>query len=157
LTEITVKITADCWIKKLFTTFITLFWYNACQQHNLKIKNMKKLILLSALLIAGITVNAQTATRTQQAPDASAKATKQTENLDKVVSLTAPQKEKVQAINLSKNTAVNAAASNKTTFEANRSKINAEREAEIAAVLTPEQLVKFNKAKSDKKAANTRK
>ncbi|HEX8516983.1 MAG TPA: hypothetical protein VF868_12340 [Bacteroidia bacterium] len=118
---------------------------------------MKKLILLSALLIAGITVNAQTATRTQQAPDASAKATKQTENLDKVVSLTAPQKEKVQAINLSKNTAVNAAASNKTTFEANRSKINAEREAEIAAVLTPEQLVKFNKAKSDKKAANTRK
>jgi|GEM_PF-3853476 len=115
---------------------------------------MKKLVLLSALLIAGISVNAQS-TRTapvEQTQDAASKAKKQTAQLDQVVLLNATQKEKAYAINLDKDNQINAAAANKATFEAEKTRINKEREKELLAILTPEQQAKFKTAQAEKKA-----
>jgi Spy/CpxP family protein refolding chaperone len=114
---------------------------------------MKKLILLSALLIAGITVNAQGEARQpsqQQTQGAADKATKQTQVINDAVVLTDAQKEKVYAINFEKNKAMDAAAMNKSTFEAEKSRLKSEREKEIMAVLTPEQQTKFKQAKAEK-------
>jgi periplasmic protein CpxP/Spy len=116
---------------------------------------MKKIVLLSALLIAGISVNAQenvrptTATQTQGAAD---KATSQTQKLDKMVTLTPAQKEKVYAINFEKNKAVDVAATNKATYESEKSRIKAEREKEISLVLTSEQQVKLRQAQQEQQA-----
>lgn len=124
---------------------------------------MKKIVLLSALLIAGISINAQNSTRTaapvenQQPQDAASKAKKQTAQLDQVVLLNASQKEKAYAINLDKDQQINAAAANKATFEAEKTRINKEREKELLAILTPEQQAKFKTAQAAKKTPATEK
>jgi hypothetical protein len=115
---------------------------------------MKKIVLLSALLIAGISINAQTRAaakpaETQQAQDPATKATAQTARLDQAVILTAAQKEKAYAINLDKNKQMSAAAGNKATFEAEKARIKQEREKELSAILTPEQQTKFKTAKEE--------
>jgi hypothetical protein len=125
-------------------------------QINFKKNIMKKIILFSAFLIAAITVNAQTSSRTsgrsEQPLDAAAKATKQTEKMDAVLTLTASQKEKVYAINLEKDKAIETAALNKETLAVEKKRINEERKKEIAALLTPEQLEKAKKMAEEKQA-----
>jgi len=125
---------------------------------------MKKLILLSGLLIAGMSINAQSAAKTQTAAsqnkveDPAVKATRQTEALFQTLGLTADQKSKIYSINLEKNTAVNASQSKNATdakaFENERKVINAERENAIKAILTPEQQAKM---KAQKEANKERK
>jgi periplasmic protein CpxP/Spy len=122
---------------------------------------MKKLILLSALLIAGISVNAQNAAQrasAQQTQAAASKATTQMEKIDKIVTLTAAQKEKVYSISFEMNKAIDAAARNKETFEAEKSKIKEKAEKDLFAVLTSDQQTKFKtaKAQEQKKKAGTK-
>lgn len=121
---------------------------------------MKKLFLISAFLISGIISNAQEAApqkrhaseqKTAQPVTVETKAAKQTNELDRTVTLSPEQKTKVLAINLEKDklvdTAKTKAGDDKTAFEADRKKINAERRKEIGALLTPEQKELWKKSK----------
>jgi protein CpxP len=119
---------------------------------------MKKLILLSALAIATISVSAQSnaksqtvATSSQEDKAAIDKANKQTAKLDEIVGLTAAQKEKVYAIAIQKDQEIRAAAANKATFPTEKARIKQEREDALMAILTLDQQTKFKKAISDEK------
>lgn len=120
---------------------------------------MKKLILISTILISGLVINAQTAApvkaapakQKEQAPNPETKAKKQTAEIDKIATLNQEQKTKVYEINLAKDKLVDAArtkaGNDKTAFEAERKEINASRRKEISAVLTPEQIELLKKSK----------
>lgn len=120
---------------------------------------MKKLILISSLLIAAVTANAQS-TATQSRPERSAttsadKATQQTNSMDEAVTLTPDQKEKAYTINLQSNDALKAAAQNKATFEDEKKRLKTEREKNLMAILTADQQAKFTKALADKRATKS--
>ncbi len=122
---------------------------------------MKKLILLSGLLIAGLSINAQSASKQNAAAqqnqneDPAVRATRQTEKMTQELGLTADQKAKVYAIFLDKNKAI-ATAKQKDTdpkvFADDRKVIRAQGDTAINAVLTPEQQAKWEKSKQDRKA-----
>lgn len=121
---------------------------------------MKKLILFSGLLIAGLTMNAQGAAKNpQQTQDPAVKANKATEKMAQELSLTADQKTKVYNINLSKANALEAAkqkdGSNQQAFADDRKVIQSERDKEIKAVLTVDQATKWEQMKTDKKASRS--
>ena len=121
---------------------------------------MKKLILISTFLFSGMVINAQNASVAKPASgakekpaDAETRATKQTNELDKIVTLSPEQKTKALAINLDKNKLVDAARAkageDKNTFETERKKINIDRRKEIGALLTPAQIDLWKKAKKE--------
>jgi len=121
---------------------------------------MKKLMLASLLFTATISMNAQGGARTQQAQSVQAgdpvtRANALTEEIAKVVTLTADQKTKIYNVNLEKNKQVDAArlasGQDKDGFKVQRKRINGEREAAIKALLTPAQQATFMKAKQDNK------
>ena len=125
---------------------------------------MKKLILFSGLLLAGLTMNAQSATKTanpQQTEDPAVRANKDTERMAQELSLTADQKSKIYNINLEKAKALDAAkqkdGSNQQAFADDRKVIRTEREKEIKAVLTADQATKWEQMKTDKKNARKEK
>ena len=100
---------------------------------------MKKLVLFSALLIAGLGMNAQSSTKTETAKetnDPAARADKQTNRMVKELSLTADQQTKAHAINLKIDNEIAASPDKK-------SQLNEQRKTEINAILTPEQQTKF--------------
>jgi len=124
---------------------------------------MKKLILFSGLLLAGLTMNAQSATKQtanpqqqQQSEDPAVKATKQTERINQQLSLTADQKTKIYNINLEKNKALAAAkqkdGSDQQAFANDHKIIRTQRENEIKAVLTADQQAKWVKYKQDQRS-----
>ncbi|MCW3086570.1 MAG: hypothetical protein JWP12_3936 [Bacteroidetes bacterium] len=121
---------------------------------------MKKLILLSGLLIAGLSINAQSASKQNasaqqnQNEDPAVRATRQTEKMTQVLGLTADQKAKVYAIYLDKDKAISAAKVKDTdakVFADERKVIRSQRDAAIKAVLTPEQQAKWENEKQKNK------
>ena len=107
---------------------------------------MKKLILISTILISGMVINAQTdapvkaapAKHKEQAPNPETRAKKQTAEIDRIATLN--QDKLVDA-------ARTKAGNDKTAFETERKQINASRKKEISAVLTPEQIELLKKSK----------
>ncbi|MDF2438922.1 MAG: hypothetical protein K0Q95_3298 [Bacteroidota bacterium] len=109
---------------------------------------MKKVILFSALLIAGLSINAQTVAtqaKPEKTTDPVAKAVMQTDKMTKELSLNDDQKSKIYVINLNTDKAID-------ITPADKEKLNEKRKAEIMVLLTPEQKEKFEKLMAAKAA-----
>lgn len=124
---------------------------------------MKKLLLFSGLLIAGLAVNAQTAAKNQtaatqqaQSEDPVAKTNKQTERMAQALNLTPDQKTKAYNILLEKNKQMEASkqknGTNQQAFEDERKVIRTERDKELKAILTADQQAKWLQLKKDQRA-----
>jgi Spy/CpxP family protein refolding chaperone len=113
---------------------------------------MKKIILFSAFLIAGLSINAQTVAQAkpEKSTDPVAKATTQTEKMTKELSLNEDQKAKVYVINLNTDKAIELAPADKAS-------LNQKRKAEIMALLTAEQKETFEKMTAAKAVRSEKK
>lgn len=115
---------------------------------------MKKLILLLAFVTAGLFANAQVAGSAPKL-DANARATKLTETIDKVTTLTAAEKPKVLAINLERTKAADA---NRTkndkdqgAFSTEKTRIAQKWMSDLQAALTPDQFAKLKAYQAEQK------
>jgi Spy/CpxP family protein refolding chaperone len=111
---------------------------------------MKRIIALFAFILVATFANAQTA---QTAPTPAAeRAHVQAMRFQKQLTLTEEQTTKVEAIILAKINAIDAveADANKTEEqkEAESAQIRSDKEKEILALLTPEQIIKYNEMKN---------
>jgi hypothetical protein len=110
---------------------------------------MKKIIvLLVAFIFTGIAANAQQATTQPKLP-ADARAKKIVESVDKIVTLQPAQKVRVQGITLDRVKLMDLnrqkSGNNPGQFDAEKNRIVAKWKNELSAILTPEQMAKFNK------------
>ena len=111
---------------------------------------MKKLILLIVLVSTGFFVNAQnTAAKPKEKPDANTRATRLTETMNTQLGLTANQKTKAFAINLERAKGMDANhaknAENKDELAKGKNVILTKWDKDIRAILTADQLPKWNK------------
>ncbi|MDQ3048591.1 MAG: hypothetical protein M3R27_13665 [Bacteroidota bacterium] len=108
---------------------------------------MKKILFICAFLITGLLSNAQTTATAavNEKPDASLKAKRMTEKMAQKLVLTAEQKPKVLAINLTRAEAMEVVikANNLATQEAEKKKVIAKWNKDLALVLTKEQNTKL--------------
>ena len=116
---------------------------------------MKKVILLFIAMLTFTFANAQGAGKPEKA-DAATRATKMTEKMAKVVTLTAEQKSKVQAVNLEsiKSMDLNQEklGDKPNEFEVEKQKISKKWDTEMAAIITEAEVVKWKKHQADEKA-----
>ncbi len=129
---------------------------------------MKKLIILTSAIVFGTMVSFSQTEKKETPPtskteklerkklDPAERAKKQTERIAIKLGLTEDQKIKVNAINIAKNKKMEAVANtkpeDKEAFAKERRKINQERGKEIKALLTSEQIVKWEEMKKEHKA-----
>lgn len=118
-------------------------------------KPMKKVILLFIAMFAFTFANAQGAGKPEKV-DAATRATKMTEKMSKVLTLTAEQKSKVQAINLESIKLMDLnqekTGDKPNEFEAEKQRISKKWDTEMAAVITEAEVVKWKKHQADEKA-----
>jgi len=114
---------------------------------------MKRIIILFVFLftVAGAYAQAQQ-TPVSTAPE---RAHAYAIRMQKQLALTAEQTSQIEALFLAKITAIEAVNADATKTQEQKdvevAKIRADKEAEIQAVLTPEQLAKYNQMKEDNK------
>ena len=127
---------------------------------------MKKIIVLIAFLATGLIINAQDAkptsktsakpTEKQKDPDATARATKNTEKMTTVLKLTEVQRPQVLKINLEKATAMDAYkaknSKDQKASETEKQRIITKWETDLKGVLTPNQIVTMKKVQADQAA-----
>ena len=112
---------------------------------------MKKLLVMSIMLVAAITF---AAAQQRQRPSADERAKNQTERLDKLVTLTAEQKTKVQAINLElakqMDTQMQNNQGNRDAMRTAMQEIDKTRDAKYKGALTDEQFKKYSDDKEQR-------
>jgi periplasmic protein CpxP/Spy len=114
---------------------------------------MKRIFVLFAFLMTGVIAQAQTAQPATVSP-VQERAHAHAVRLDKILTLTPEQMTQVEAITLAKLNAIDAvnADASKTQEQKDQeiADIRAQKETEILALLTPEQVTKYNEMKQQK-------
>jgi hypothetical protein len=110
---------------------------------------MKRIILLFGLIFSLVAVKANAG----GAPTNAEKARSQSMSMQKVLTLSEEQRVKVEAVLLSKYVAIDAVINDVNTDGAAKQSaiqaINAQKDAELAAIMTPDQYATFVKKRED--------
>ncbi len=120
---------------------------------------MKKLFVMTVMFVAAIGL---TTAQQRQMPSAEERAKNQTEWLDKLVTLTADQKTKIEAINLDlakeMDTQMKSNRGDRDAMRAKMQEMDKTRDEKYKEVLTDEQFKKYSdeKAKREKEMQNRR-